>query len=329
MLLHRPSAFHHPPSTIQNPKSGFTLVELLVVIAIIGILIALLLPAVQAAREAARRLQCANNLKQMGLALHNYHSAHRTFPPGGITSNGLGYIVMLLPYLEQKALYDGFDFSAGEYWIRPEGSSSTSNGKIEHSLNRLDMILCPSSSEDQSNLRPSGTRFPERVPPNSNGVDPFTTHYYGIMGPLGTNPMTDQSYAAEGSTTATHGRMATQGVLYKDSRVRLEDVTDGTSNTFALGEISWNAYLAYRTWIRGSTLNGTAQGTCKNVLDPINAGLPYKFNDGAFGSQHPGGAQFALCDGSVTFVSETINHAVFLATASRNGGEVHTLHSQP
>jgi prepilin-type processing-associated H-X9-DG protein len=73
------------------------------------------------------------------------------------------------------------------------------------------------------------------------------------------------------------------------------------------------------------TLAGTAQGSCKNVLDPINSGLPYKFNDGAFGSQHPGGAQFALCDGSVTFVSETIGHAVFLATASRNGGEMYSL----
>ena len=297
--------------------------ELLVVIAIIGILIALLLPAVQAAREAARRLQCANNLKQLGLALHNYHAAHRTLPPGGLTSNGLSYIVILLPYMEQKPLYDRFDFNEGEWWIRPEGSSSTSNGKIEHSLNGLKMILCPSSNQDRSNLRPSDDRFPERVPPNAGGVDPFTTHYYGIMGPLGTNPMTDRDYASEGPTQAT------QGVLYKDSRVRLEDVTDGTSNTFALGEISWNDYKAYRSWIRGSTLNGTAQGSCKNVRDPINAGLTYSFNDGAFGSQHPGGAQFALCDGSVTFISETVHDAVFLSTASRNGGEVYTLHTQP
>ena len=101
---------------IRQNRRGFTLVELLVVIAIIGILIALLLPAVQAAREAARRTECTNNMKQIGLALHNYHGPHRTFPPGGMVSNGLSYIVMLLPYMEQKALYDRFDFTAGQYY---------------------------------------------------------------------------------------------------------------------------------------------------------------------------------------------------------------------
>ncbi len=293
--------------------------ELLVVIAIIGILIALLLPAVQAAREAARRLQCANNLKQLGLALHNYHAAHRTLPPGGVTSNGLSYIVMLLPYLEQKALYDQFDFNAGEYWITPSGGSGTSNGKIEHSLNRLDAILCPSCNEDRSKL----SNYKERIPPNESGVDPHTTHYYGISGPLGMNPTSGGQYKTE--EPATHGVQATEGVLYKDSRVRFEDIKDGTSNTFLLGEISWNGYETYRTWIRGSTLGGAAMGSCKSVQYPINAGLTYSFNSGSFGSQHPGGAQFALCDGSVTFISESIDHAAFLSTASRNGGEVYPL----
>ncbi|MDZ7619457.1 MAG: DUF1559 domain-containing protein [Patescibacteria group bacterium] len=304
----------------HRPSRGFTLVELLVVIAIIGILIALLLPAVQAAREAARRLQCANHLKQLGLALHNYHTAHRTLPPGGITSNGLSYIVMLLPYLEQKALYDRFDFNAGQWWIVPNGGSGTSNGKIEHSLNRLEMILCPSCNEDRSKL----SNYGERVPPNESGVDPYTTHYYGIAGPRGTNPMSGLDYKTD--DISTHGVQAMQGVLYKDSRVRMEDISDGTSNTFALGETSWNGYGAYRTWIRGSTINGSASGSCKNVRAPINPGPSYgSYNDGAFGSQHPGGAQFALCDGSVTFVSESIDHAVYLSTASRNGGETHRL----
>ena len=315
-----------PASPAARRHRGFTLVELLVVIAIIGILIALLLPAVQAAREAARRTQCLNNLKQVGLALHNYHTTHNTLPPGGMSDNELSYVVMLLPYLEQKPLYDRFDFTTGTYYIRPTGSSNTSNGKIEHSLVRLDMLLCPSCSKERSNLSARGSNWLERIPPNSGGEDPFTTHYVGIMGPLGTNPATGLEYGWTDRSNR-YGGYATDGVLQKNSRVRFEDVKDGTSNTFALGEISWNDYEKFRTWIRGSTLSGTAMGCAKNVREPINTGLPYgNFNDGAFGSEHPGGTHFALCDGSVTFVSESVDHAVYLSTASRYGQEVETVH---
>ena len=146
--------------------------------------------------------------------------------------------------------------------------------------------------------------------------------------------MTGQSYAKIGPER--FGGFATQGVLHKDSRVRIGDVTDGTSNTFALGEIAWNDYKSFRTWIRGAsnkaadTKDTEVMGSCKNVGGPLNAGMPYgNFNDGDFGSEHPGGVQFSLCDGSVTFVSEMMDHAVFLSTASRNGGEIHTLRSSP
>ncbi len=303
---------------------GFTLVELLVVITIIGILISLLLPAVQAAREAARRAQCLNNLKQVALALHNYHTSHNSLPPGGLSDNNLSFVVMLLPYLEQKALYDRFDFSAGEYRIQPPGSSTPTNGKIEHSLARLSMLLCPSCREEHSNLAAGGTNFTECAPPTSDGEIPYTTHYVGIMGPVGTNPVTGNDYGHDGATS--YGGHATEGVLLKNECVRLDDVKDGTSNTFALGEISWNDYQKFRTWIRGSTLSGGAMGSCKNVREPINSGSSYgAFNDGAFGSEHPGGTNFAMCDGSVAFVSENIDHAVYLATASRDGKEVETV----
>jgi type II secretory pathway pseudopilin PulG len=291
-------------------------VELLVVITIIGILIALLLPAVQAAREAARRLQCSNNLKQVSLALHNYHAAHRALPPGGMDDNQLSYVVMLLPYIEQRALYERFNFGAGEYRYPP-------NGKIENSLVRLSLLLCPSCPEERSNLSAGGTNFSERVPNTADGEDPYTTHYVGVMGPIGTNPVTGGEYLNEGDTSNQFGAHATGGVLYKNSSVRFADIIDGSSNTYALGEISWSGYAKFRTWIRGSTLNSTAMGSAKNVTDPINAGAPYGyFNDGAFGSNHPTGTHFGLCDGSVTFISENIDHSVFLSAASRAGGEV-------
>ncbi|MDZ7618880.1 MAG: DUF1559 domain-containing protein [Patescibacteria group bacterium] len=312
------------PNLRFRPRHGFTLVELLVVIAIIGILIALLLPAVQSAREAARRLQCANNLKQLGLALHNYHAAHRVFPPGGISSNELSFLVMLLPYLEQKALYDRFNFATSDY---------RSSGKIEHSLSVPPALLCPSCSVLRGNLSDTGN-YSENVPAQAGGEAPYTTHYVGITGPIGSNPMTGQAYAKIGPDR--FGGFATQGVLYKDSKVRIDHITDGSSHTFALGEIAWNGYQSFRTWIRGAsnkaagTNDTEVMGSCKNVRGPLNAGIPYGgFNDGDFGSEHPGGLQFALCDGSVTFVSETIDHAVLLSTASRNGTELTTLSNQP
>ena len=307
---------------------GFSLVELLVVIAIIGILIALLLPAVQAAREAARRLQCANHLKQVGLALHNYHSSHRVLPPGGISSNELSFIVMLLPYLEQKALYDSFSFDAGDYRTLAADGSSTSKGKLENSLSCLSMFLCPSCSVQRGNLSDQSNNYTERVPKTAEGQDTYTTHYVGVMGPRGTNPLTGADYLSEGPTS--YGGFATQGVLYKNSRVRLDDISDGTSNTFSLGEVAWTGYQRYRTWIRGASNGAAVMGSCKNLRNPINSQTALgNFNDGAFGSEHPGGAHFAWCDGSVAFVAENADHAMLLSSGSRNGGEVNTIRSAP
>ena len=303
---------------MRSRRYGFTLVELLVVIAIIGILVALLLPAVQAAREAARRSQCVNNLKQLGLALHNYHEALGSFPPGGITFNELGYIVFLLPFIEQGALHDQFIFGEGTF-LR--------YGKIDMSLNRISVLLCPSCEEERSNL--SLRNYVERIPQTANGEDPYTTHYVAIMGPVGINPATGVAYGLDDYAADTRGGFSTDGVMHKNSSVRFKDITDGTSNTFALGEVSWNECEKFRSWVRGIDWGrGSVSGTAKNVADAINTGLPYGyFNHGAFGSEHPGGTHFAMCDGSVTFVSENIDHAAYLSTASRNGGEVDTINT--
>ncbi len=286
-------------------------------IAIIGILIALLLPAVQAAREAARRLQCGNNLRQVGLALHNYIASHKCFPPGGMSENELSWLVMILPYIEQNTLYEQFDFNEGDY----KGPN-----KNEIALNRVAAFLCPSSNQERSNLGTDISGVPEQI----DGVDPYTTHYIGVMGPKGINPVTGEEYNNDGY--GNHGGHATQGVLLKDRCVCLSKIIDGTSNTFAVGEISWNKYTRFRTWVRGSTIDGSAMGSCKNVAVPINLGIDSYltggtyFNDGAFGSQHPGGAHFGMCDGAVKFVSGNVDFGVFLSTASRDGAEIEVIY---
>jgi prepilin-type N-terminal cleavage/methylation domain-containing protein/prepilin-type processing-associated H-X9-DG protein len=303
----------------RDRQRGFTLVELLVVIAIIGILIALLLPAVQAAREAARRSQCTNQMKQLAVSLHNYHDTFLAFPCGTRSyGNQLSWSVAILPYIEQKPLYDKFDQRIANY-----GSF------FVYALNRIDTFLCPSGKVDRT--------------PNETAVNPttgateqcFTIHYYGVLGPKGPIPdfsttpnPTPPNYRVANITG--HGDFALQGILTRDTYKKMRDVTDGTSNTFLLGEISWNDANCYRSWVRGGS--GNASPSAKNVYNSIN--LPTgkynnadNFNDVSFGSQHPGGCMFAMADGSVMFVQQSINMDVYKATASCDGGETKTVNN--
>lgn len=293
----------------KEDRAGFTLTELLVTLAIIAILIALLLPAVQRAREAARRMACTNNLKQIGIALHNYHNAHRVLPAGGMsTGNQLSWQVMLLPMLEQDNLYAQFQFSVQEY-----------PNHFVHALTRIDTLLCPSSGREHS------TRPNESV----NGELAWTTHYYGVMGPTGAKRR--GGVYREFTGRPGHGDFALQGVLGRDSRVKHRDLTDGLSNTIVVGELSFerdaagNENKIFRSWIRGAAKNTIA--SCKNVENRIN-GIAYvaqNFNDVSFGSNHTGGADFLWGDGSTGFLSENMDMLVYKSLASRDGGEVVSL----
>jgi len=296
---------------MRRASSGFTLVELLVVITIIGILIALLLPAVQAAREAARRMQCTNNLKQIGLALHNYHAAQGSFPPGAGTrktnpgnvaaTGRFAFTVVILPYVEQTAIHGDVDLDIGHdqsinQWLRYADIS---------------MYICPSRGVATA---------------KEFGVEYVYAQYLAVMGAKGENEFDGTAYPLDGPTGA--GQFATTGILTRDSGVRISLIKDGSSNTMMVGEHSWKSRV-YRPWPGGigDSGGGMHAMTMKNVLYPMHsvgreeAGTEHS-NDVSFGSMHPGGAGFLFGDGSVHFLSENIELKIFKAVATQDSGEV-------
>jgi prepilin-type N-terminal cleavage/methylation domain-containing protein len=304
------------PAPLSRRRLGFTLVELLVVIAIIGVLVALLLPAVQAAREAARRMSCSNNLKQLSLALHNYEDTHKTLPPSGIDSNQMSWVVLLLPYFEQKALYDQFNFNKGAW-------NALNRITIVQGV-RLKAILCPdlTTKADSYSLHPST--------PDESTVSAL--HYYAVLGPNGpTAAGASQPYLVMG-TDQGFGLCAIQGAFGQASfngtnviptNNPLRTFTDGTSNTLLLGEMAWPKYPYWRPWTRGyyPDSRGTLLIAGKNVKNPINSRIYDFWNDGSFGSLHPNGCMFSRADGSIHFIAQNINMLTYRSLASRDGGE--------
>ena len=322
---------------ITRQRAGFTLVELLVVIAIIGILVALLLPAVQSAREAARRMSCSNNLKQLTLALHNYHDTYRQFPPSatipyGTTYDSWSIQARLLPFLERANLSDLIDWN-DNYKSQPAVTKT-----------RVPTLLCPSEINDRA--RPDGA----------------LTHYplnYGVN--FGTwfvfNPLQ---------------RVGGNGLVFPNSRTRFASITDGTSNTLAFSEVkAWTPYLrdggnpnapgaqipstpadvtslggSFKTnsghteWVDARVHQTGFTGTfTPNTKMPFTSGgvdYDIDFNSYREGkstnrltyaavtsrSYHSGGVNAALVDGSVRFVADTIDLATWRGMATRDGGEV-------
>jgi prepilin-type N-terminal cleavage/methylation domain-containing protein/prepilin-type processing-associated H-X9-DG protein len=296
------------PMMKTRPRRAFTLIELLVVIAIIAILIALLVPAVQKVRAAAANIQCQNNLKQIGLALHSYHDANNVLPYGVESGAGhfLSFHVFILPYMEQEALFQKFNLA----------QSYDSAANLPLGLFPVPNYLCPVSTQVYTQYGAGEWAGGTQIT--------WTTHYYGVAGPIGKNVATGQPYTM---LPTNQGNEATQGVLYMNSKVRLTDITDGTSNTLMVGEMSWLEANYYRVWTRGTYSDAQDRDTtcCRNVMNAFNS-TPYdgstNADDVSFGSEHPaGGANFALADGSVRWISPNINLGVYFSLASRNGGE--------
>ncbi|QDU63576.1 hypothetical protein Pan216_44570 [Planctomycetes bacterium Pan216] len=305
---------------------AFTLVELLVVIAIIGVLVSLLLPAVQQAREAARRTQCSNNLKQLGLAFHNYHDMHTMFPlggpggppPGAPNHYVIGWTGRILPEIDRGALYDELHKLTPNPFneINPiRYDTSPSNGTDSMWSRPIATFLCPSST-----IAPINTKLTSPTYANQHS----SLHYRGVAG---TNDVDFDD--AGGSTRA----FSTAGIMIPEGSVRSSDVSDGLTKTLMLGETStdegWNSgdqngWGGIQPWTWGSYYYSTGwlQVDHKYIQYPIGYTGDFAYSNTPFRSPHSNGAQFVMGDGSVVYLSSSTDLATLKAMATRANNEI-------
>ncbi|HUQ68100.1 MAG TPA: DUF1559 domain-containing protein [Planctomycetaceae bacterium] len=297
---------------------GFTLIELLVVIAIISLLIALLLPAVQQAREAARRTQCRNNLKQLGLSLHNYHDTHGAFPPGWIGANaagsnthapsGFGWAAHLLPQVDQSALYNQMDFKASCF-------DPVNNALAVKTV--LAVYRCP--TDPSTNL---WKMVDESDPPVFMTNLP-TANYVGSFGTQGFEEIcVDPPFPA--------AQCQGDGVFYHNSVTRIRDLTDGSSNTLLVGEHRTDTRAVvtlggsepewHSTWVGYVAGGDEAAARILGVSDHTPNHPALHIED--YSSWHTGGVYLLMGDGHVRFLSDNVDLKVWQGIATRGGGEL-------
>jgi prepilin-type N-terminal cleavage/methylation domain-containing protein/prepilin-type processing-associated H-X9-DG protein len=337
-------------------RRGFTLIELLVVIAIIAVLIALLLPAVQAAREAARRAQCVNNLKQLGIAMHNYHDVSNSLPPGGMAIVDGTWQLFILPYIEQTPLYNAYNMT-GTYEIPGSGGVKNTDGSLRYggvaqltvTSARINTLTCPTDSPSPGYPSPIATM-------------PISFHNYVVnFGNAGYYQQLSAAPNGYGGTTfsAPYPPNVWLGAPFSDAEpsyyparllvYNFASITDGLSNTLMASETVqgqpngtnndlrgftwWGESAAFETWLApNSPLPDVLEttGYCAALYPamfstnpPCTA--PYTTSQGvtyAARSRHPGGVNALMCDGSVRFIKNTINLATYRALSTTQGGEV-------
>ena len=298
----------------KHPRRGFSLVELLVVIGIMAILMALLLPAVQQAREAARRSECKNNLKQIGLALNNYHDMHKVFPSGWIAVNagvpnahqgtsGVGWAAMILPQMDQNNTYRIFSSALP--------LTDPANGAFLRA--KIPAYECPSDPKpNYFKLEQDGS--------NTVIAELPTANYIGVFGP---ENLDDCENSPGNLPVMADGTCKGSGMFYHNSSVKISSLTDGSSSTLMTGERKTKANVNWYSSWPGMIADGEEafQRICGSADHVPNDPVAH-FDD--FSSNHVGGSQFCLADGSVHFISGNIDLGVYKALATIQGGEIVT-----